>query len=233
VETIVLVGTTKGLFALHAADRVAYKLRGPSFAGEEVYATCIDTRGATPRLFTGSVSSHWGPVLRRSDDLGSSWTEDERSALAFPDGSETSLSRIWQFTPGPIDEPDVFYAGVEPAALFRSEDGGRSFSLVQGLWDHPHRPQWEPGGGGLCLHTVLVHPSDPDRLLVAISAAGVYLSDGDGRCRSRYGFRRRCASWRPARSPSSSRSRRAPRKRPPEGSGPGTLGQGPKPHRPV
>jgi hypothetical protein len=69
---------------------------------------------------------------------------------------------------------------VEPAALFRSEDGGRSFALVQGLWDHPHRPQWQPGGGGLCLHTVLVHPADPRRLLIAISAAGVYLSDDGG-----------------------------------------------------
>ena len=69
---------------------------------------------------------------------------------------------------------------MEPAALFRSTDGGASFSLLRGLWDHPHRPQWEPGGGGLCLHTVLVHPDDPARLLIAISAAGVYLSDDSG-----------------------------------------------------
>ena len=83
-------------------------------------------------------------------------------------------------TPGGEDEPDVIYAGVEPAALFRSEDGGRSFSLVPGLWEHPHRPQWNPGGGGLCLHTVLVHPGDSARLLMAVSAAGVYLSDDGG-----------------------------------------------------
>ena len=101
-------------------------------------------------------------------------------SLSFPEGSDASLARIWQLTPGPADQPDVVYAGVEPAALFRSDDGGRSFSLVHGLWDHPHRPQWEPGGGGLCLHTVLVHPDDPDRLLIAISAAGVYLSDDGG-----------------------------------------------------
>jgi photosystem II stability/assembly factor-like uncharacterized protein len=119
-------------------------------------------------------------VFRRSDDLGESWTEDRRAALSFPAGSDASLARIWQLTPGPADEPDVVYAGVEPAALFRSEDGGQSFSLVQGLWDHPHRAQWQPGGGGLCLHTVMIHPDDPRRLLIAISAAGVYLSDDGG-----------------------------------------------------
>ena len=181
MSTVVLVGTTKGLFSLRADDgRGAFELHGPALAGEEVYATCVDTRLPRPRLFVGSVSNHWGPVLRRSDDLGASWTEEEAVSLAFPEGSGASLARIWQLTPGPADEPDVVYAGVEPAALFRSDDGGRSFALVRGLWDHPHRPQWQPGGGGLCLHTVLVHPADPDRLLIAISAAGVYLSDDGG-----------------------------------------------------
>jgi len=172
-DAIVLVGTTKGLFTLRSGDgRERFELTGPTFAGEEVYATCIDSRSGSTRLFTGSVSNHWGPVLRRSDDLGATWTEDEQAALRFAEGADASLERIWQLACGPDDEPDVLYAGVEPAALFRSDDGGRSFSLVKGLWDHPHRPQWQPGGGGLCLHTVLVHPDDPDRLLIAISAAG-------------------------------------------------------------
>jgi hypothetical protein len=181
VDTIVLVGTTKGLFALRSAGgREPFTLEGPSFAGEEVYSTCVDNRGGRTRLFVGSVSNHWGPVLRRSDDLGASWSEEKTAALTFPAASDASLARIWQLTPGPSDQPEVVYAGVEPAALFRSEDGGVSFSLVDGLWNHPHRPDWEPGGGGLCLHTVLVHPTDPDRLLVAISAAGVYRSDDGG-----------------------------------------------------
>jgi len=181
MDTLVLVGTTKGLFALRAADeRERFELTGPSFAGEEVYATCIDTRGPAPRLYTGSVSNHWGPVLRRSDDLGTTWSEHEEASLTFPSGTDASLNRIWQLVPGSTDQPDVLYAGVEPAALFRSDNGGRDFSLVEGLWNHPHRPQWEPGGGGLCLHTVLVHPDDPNRLLIAISAAGVYLSDDGG-----------------------------------------------------
>ena len=179
--SLVLVGTTKGLFTLRADGRgEQVELSGPTFPGEEVYATCIDTRSGNPRLFSGSVSNHWGPVLRRSDDLGATWTEHEQTALRFPSDTDAAVARIWQLAPGPADEPDVLYAGVEPAALFRSDDGGQTFSLVRGLWDHPHRPQWQPGGGGLCLHTVLVHPDDPQRLLIAISAAGVYRSDDGG-----------------------------------------------------
>lgn len=180
-ETLVLVGTAKGLFSLRSTDgRRRFELDGPALAGEEVYATCIDLRGPSPRLLAGSVSMHWGPIVRRSEDGGRSWTEQDDAALAFPADTGAALARIWQLAAAGPDRPDVVYAGVEPAALFRSDDGGRRFSLVRGLWDHPHRPQWNPGGGGLCLHTVLVHPDDPDRLLVAISAGGVYLSDDGG-----------------------------------------------------
>ncbi|MGH9210480.1 MAG: WD40/YVTN/BNR-like repeat-containing protein [Acidimicrobiales bacterium] len=182
MDTLVLLGTAKGLFALRAGDgRERFELTGPSFPGEEVYATCVDPRGETARLLCGSVSNHWGPVLRCSDDLGATWSEERTAALAFPADSGAALARIWQLVPGPADQPEVVYAGVEPAALFRSDDSGQTFSLVDGLWGHPHRPQWQPGGGGMCLHTVLVHPTDPDRLLVAVSAAGVYLTDDGGR----------------------------------------------------
>jgi hypothetical protein len=180
-ETLVLVGTTKGLFSLRSGpSRQGFALSGPTFPGEDVAATCIDTRGPDPRLFVASLSNHCGPVLRRSDDLGATWTEEQHASLAFPAETGASLARIWQLAPGLADQPDVLYAGVEPAALFRSDDGGQRFALVEGLWEHPHRPQWQPGGGGLCLHTVLLHPEDPDRLLIAISAAGVYLSDDGG-----------------------------------------------------
>ena len=180
-ETLVVVGTAKGLFCLRSTDkRQHFQIEGPVLAGEEVYATCIDGWGPCPRLLAGSVSMHWGPIVRHSDDLGRTWTEQDQASLAFPADADAALARIWQLTPAGADQPDVIYAGVEPAALFRSDDRGRSFSLVRGLWDHPHRPQWQPGGGGLCLHTVLVHPSEPNRLLIAISAAGVYLSDDGG-----------------------------------------------------
>lgn len=161
-ETIVMVGTAKGLFTLRSSDgRASFDLAGPALRGEEIYATCIDDRGSSPTLLAGSFSMHWGPIVRRSDDLGATWTEQEEAALAFPPDTGGALARIWQLTPGGADEPGVVYAGVEPAALFRSSDGGASFSLLRGLWDHPHRPQWNPGGGGLCLHTVLVHPVEP------------------------------------------------------------------------
>lgn len=180
-ETLVLVGTAKGLFSLRSTgSRRHFELDGPALVGEEVYATCIDGRSSSPRLLAGSVSMHWGPIIRRSDDLGASWSEQDHATLAFPTDTGAALARIWQLAPGGADQADVVYAGVEPAALFRSDDGGRTFELVRALWDHPHRSQWNPGGGGLCLHTVLVHPGDPDRLLVAISAGGVYLSDDAG-----------------------------------------------------
>ena len=89
-------------------------------------------------------------------------------------------------SPRPASQPDVVYAGVEPHALFRSDDRGESFALVEGLWNHPDRPSWMPGGGGACLHTVLPHPTDPDDVLVAMSAAGVYRTRDGG------------ASWAPA-----------------------------------
>ena len=110
----------------------------------------------------------------------------DEAPVAFPEGAGASVARIWQLAPGAIDKPEVVYAGVEPAALFRSSDGGRSFQLVEGLWNHPHRAQWLPGGGGLCLHTILVDPRDPDALTVAISTSGVYRSDDSG------------ATWRPS-----------------------------------
>jgi hypothetical protein len=99
--------------------------------------------------------------------------------VRFPEGSEGELKCIWQIELGG-DGDEVAYAGVEPAALFASRDAGESWSLVQGLWDHPHRPRWNPGAGGLCLHTIVRHTGDPRRILVAISAAGVYRSDDGG-----------------------------------------------------
>jgi photosystem II stability/assembly factor-like uncharacterized protein len=120
-------------------------------------------------------------VLQASDDFGRTWTSPEPPLVRFPEKAGASLKRIWQIAPGRAEEPDVLYCGVEPAALFESRDGGRSFSLVQGLWNHPHRARWQPGGGGLCMHTVLPHPRDPQRLHVAISTGGVYRTEDGGR----------------------------------------------------
>jgi hypothetical protein len=138
----------------------------------------VDTRHPTPRVLAGVSSLHWGPSVCTTDDFGKTWQEPEQAPVAFPADTEASLERVWQLAPGP--EPDVIYAGVEPTALFRSEDGGRSFEFVRGLWDHPHRPQWTPGGGGKALHTVLPHPTDARRTVVAMSTGGVYQTEDAG-----------------------------------------------------
>jgi hypothetical protein len=174
-NVVLLAGTTKGLFALSSSsDRDRWRLAGPWFRGEEISAAALDCRGGRRRLLVGATSSHWGPSVYRSDDLGATWVEPAPSTLSFPERTGAAVARVWQLQPAGDADPDVVYAGVEPAALFRSDDGGESFRLDEGLWDHPHRPQWQPGGGGLCLHTVVPDPRGGPRLGVAVSAAGFY-----------------------------------------------------------
>lgn len=174
-DVVVLVGTTKGLFALTAPpDRGTWALSGPWFPGEEIYAATLDCRGGRTRLLVGATSSHWGPSVYRSDDLGASWVEPEPNTLSFPGHTGAAVARVWQLQPAGDAQPDVVYAGVEPAALFRSDDGGQTFTLDETLWDHEHRPQWQPGGGGLCLHTIVPDPDGGPRVAVAVSAAGFY-----------------------------------------------------------
>jgi photosystem II stability/assembly factor-like uncharacterized protein len=100
--------------------------------------------------------------------------------VKFPEGTGAALAQIWQIVPGREAEPDTLYCGVEPAALFVSRDAGLTWALTEGLWNHPQRPQWQPGGGGLCLHTILPDPERRDRLRIAVSAAGMYVTDDGG-----------------------------------------------------
>lgn len=180
-DVVVFVGTMKGAFLLRSdATRRAWELGGPHFPGQPVYALAYDDRAGRRRLWAGTESPYYGASLRVSDDFGRAWAE-VANPVRFPPEAEASLKRIWQIKPGRLDEPEVLYCGVEPAALFESRDGGQSWGLVRGLWDHPHRPQWQPGGGGLCLHTVLPDPARRQRVLVAVSAAGVYRTDDGGR----------------------------------------------------
>ncbi len=174
-DQVIAVGTTKGAFLLTSDG-----LLGPLFAGERVPSLAIDTRQDPPRLLAGAVSEHWGPGIRVSDDLGRTWTDPAERPLRFPADTSAAVGQVWQLQPAGRDEPDTIYAGVEPAALFRSDDRGETWSLMRGLWDHPHRPQWVPGFGGLGLHTVLVDPRDSRHLHIAISAGGVYRSDDGG-----------------------------------------------------
>jgi hypothetical protein len=176
-----MIGTGKGLFLARSDDdRKSWQLSGPLHGVTGIYAVGIDSRRATPRLLAGVTSSHFGPSVAVSDDLGETWQEPDHAPIAFPADTEAALARVWQLRPGPASQPDRIYAGVEPTALFVSDDGGASFEFVRGLWDHPHREHWTPGGGGKALHTILPHPTDESSMLVAMSTGGVYRTADSG-----------------------------------------------------
>ncbi len=188
-DVLLLVGTMKGAFVFRSdASRRKWQRAGPYFPGHAVYAMAYDGRGDTPRLWAGPESAHWGAVLQSSDDFGRTWAGADEGRLRFPDDAGAALKRIWQIAPAPGPERDVLYCGVEPAALFVSRDGGRTLALVRGLYDHPQRPRWQPGGGGLGLHTIVSDAGNPRRMWVAISTAGVYRTDDGG------------ATWQPRNS---------------------------------
>nr|WP_221375913.1 sialidase family protein [Actinoplanes polyasparticus] len=180
MTVLLAIGTQKGLFlATGDDDRRAWQVGPALFPGTAVYTIGVDLRGPRPRLLAAVDNSHFGPSVAVSDDLGATWHEPESAPIAFPEDAGAAVERVWQIVPGSAAEPGVVYAGTQPSALFRSADGGRSFELVRALWEHPHRPQWGAGFGGQAIHTILPHPGDPSRLLVAMSTGGVYRS-GDG-----------------------------------------------------
>jgi photosystem II stability/assembly factor-like uncharacterized protein len=180
-DVLILAGTMKGAFVLRSnAAREEWDVGGPYFPGRAIYAMTYDDRNGRQRLWAAVNSSYWGSYLSSSDDFGKTWTEPEAYGVKFPEGADNSVKQIWQIAAGHPGEDDTLYCGVEPASLFKSTDAGETWSLVQGLYDHPHRSQWMPGGGGLCLHTILPDPTNPKRLYVAISTGGVYRTDDGG-----------------------------------------------------
>ncbi|TWD75379.1 hypothetical protein FB561_6817 [Kribbella amoyensis] len=186
-ETVLLIGTKKGLWIGRSDEaRRLWTVEGPQFEMQGVYSVGIDTRGEQPRLFAGGTSEHWGPAVFHSDDLGKTWDEPPQGSIGFPADADASVERVWQIQPGPPDQPGVVYAGAQPSSLWKSTDGGVTFDLVRALWDHPHRQDWGAGFGGQAIHTVLPHPTDPDRMSVAMSTGGVYQTTDGG------------ASWSPA-----------------------------------
>jgi len=186
MTTLLAIGTGKGLFlAISVGERRRWQVSGPHFAMTGVYAVAIDKRRTAPRLLAAMSSSHFGPSVATSDDLGDSWREPDQPPVAFPADTGVSLERVWQLAPGTAHEPEVVYAGTQPSALFRSVDGGVSYELVRPLWEHPHRSQWNAGFGGQAIHTVLPDPRDPAAVLVAMSTGGVYRTADAG------------ASWTP------------------------------------
>jgi photosystem II stability/assembly factor-like uncharacterized protein len=177
---VLAVGTNKGLFLFRSsADRSQWKMAGPYFHGKSIFSSVYDNRAGRHRLWV-CVNSFWGSYLHYTDDFGRVWTNPVEATIKFPAESGAALKNLWKICLAPEDQPDTMFCGVEPAALFRSDDNGETWSLIRGLFDHPHRPRWKHGNGGLCLHTIIADPVNKNRLIVGISAAGVYRSDDGG-----------------------------------------------------
>ena len=172
--TELLVGTKKGLFVLDGDVGAGFEVTARAFPGQSVEYAMRDPRSG--RYLASVTSWFYGGRIWVTDDPAGEWQEAEGTAL--PEDGDASLARIWVIAAGEAD--GVLYAGGDPGCLFESHDGGLTWALNRGLWDHPTRPDWTPGGGGLCLHTIVPWPGDPDRLMVAISAVGVWLSDDRG-----------------------------------------------------
>jgi photosystem II stability/assembly factor-like uncharacterized protein len=190
----VLVGTRKGAFVLTGdGKRDRWDVAGPFFAGWELYH--LKGSPADPnRIYASQCSGWFGQQVQRSDDGGKTWEpignqftyEGTTGTHQWYDGTPHpwEFKRVWHLEPS-LTDPDTVYAGVEDAAIFKSQDGGKSWKELPGLRGHGTGSQWMPGAGGMGLHTILLDPAHPKRLFVAISAAGAFRSDDDG------------ASWRP------------------------------------
>src|SRR5256714_9157499 len=141
MTVLLTIATGKGLFlATSQDDRKPWEVSGPHFPMTGVYAVAIDKRRGRPRLLAGMTSSHFGPSVAVSDDLGASWQEPDRAPVAFPERTGVALERVWQLAPGPAEQPDRVYAGAPPSPLVVSDDGGRPPLLVVRLLGPPRPP---------------------------------------------------------------------------------------------
>ena len=178
-QVCVLLGTDKGAFILQSdARRKQWKIKGPFLKGSRVFHLAFDERDGKT-IYAAVNSGHFGPTVCVSEDFGRSWKNAEKPPR-FPEGSALEVENVWHVEPGSANEPDVVYSGVAKAGLFRSEDKGNTWNPVDGLNNHATRPQWAPGAGGMCLHSIVLDPSDPKRMYVGISAAGVFKTEDGG-----------------------------------------------------
>nr|PZN29781.1 MAG: hypothetical protein DIU80_08745 [Chloroflexota bacterium] len=185
----VLVGTRKGAFILTAdGKRERWEISGPHFAGWEVFH--INGSSVNPDRLYASQSGGWfGQVIQRSDDGGRTWEpvgnefvyDGVPGTHQWYDGTQHpwEFTRVWHLEPS-LTDAETVYAGVEDAALFRSTDGGKTWQELSGLRKHDTGPSWQPGAGGMCLHTILQDPGNPKRMFIAISAAGAFRTDDGG-----------------------------------------------------
>jgi photosystem II stability/assembly factor-like uncharacterized protein len=186
----VLVGTRKGAFVLTSdGKRKNWDVSGPHFAGWEIYhvkGSPVDQN----RLYASQSSGWFGQVIQRSNDGGETWEQMGNEFVydgvpgthQWYDGTPHpwEFKRVWHLEPS-LKDPDTVYAGIEDAALFRSTDGGKQWTELSGLREHPSGPKWQPGAGGMCLHTIIADPRNPDRMYIAISAAGAFRTDDAGK----------------------------------------------------
>jgi len=204
----VLVGTRKGAFVLTSdGTRRNWQIDGPHFAGWEIYH--VKGSPADPnRLYVSQTSGWFGQLIQRSNDGGKSWEIPSGEApptfparasnkFVYDTSAETGkpltthqwydgtqhpweFKRVWHIEPA-LDDPDTAYAGVEDAAIFRTTDGAKSWQEIPGLRGHGTGPQWQPGAGGMCLHTIILNPQNPQQMFIAISAAGAFRTDDGGK----------------------------------------------------
>jgi photosystem II stability/assembly factor-like uncharacterized protein len=172
--TEILVGTRKGLFVLEGSAGGQFEVAARAFAGEPVEYAVRDHR--TGRIIVSVTSAFYGPKLWYAEDAGGEW--EQAAGIALPEGGDDALERIWTIVPG--EEDGLVYAGGDPGVLFESRDGGESWQLNRALWEHKQREKWQPGGGGLCLHTITPWPGEPQKLALAVSAAGVWITEDGG-----------------------------------------------------
>jgi photosystem II stability/assembly factor-like uncharacterized protein len=177
--TELLIGTKKGLFALAGEPGEPFEVTARAFAGDPVEFAVRDPRSG--RIVASVTSPFYGPKLYYTEESAEEWVQAE--GVELPPGGDVALERIWTVVPGVED--GTVYAGGDPGVLFVSRDGGTTFELNRGLWEQPSRDRWQPGAGGLCLHSIVPWPGEPDRLAVAISAAGVWLTEDGGETWSR------------------------------------------------
>lgn len=176
MQILLLVGTKRGLFTFRSdAERRVWRSSGPHLTGREVYHALVDPRDYT--VWAATDHAVWGPHLHTSSDAGESWQLLE-TAPHYADGRD--VKAIWYIAPGPATSPDTMFAGIEPAGLFVSRDRGAHWRSVESLNEHPTSSTWQPAGGGLALHSIIIDSQDAQRMYCAVSAGGVYRSHDGG-----------------------------------------------------
>ena len=175
---MLLVGTKRGLFLLTSNDREKWEIAETGLTGQRIFYAILDQRKGQ-RVFAAQNGDFFGSFIRYSDDFGQTWQEPEQH-IQFPPDSGQKLNNIWVIEAGRADEPETLYAGVDPASLWVSKDAGKTWTLNTSLANHPTRERWEPGAGGLCLHTIVPDYANPARMWIGISAVGCMRTDDGG-----------------------------------------------------